>query len=84
MKVNWTRGCVTTCLSVDGKNYDDYTEQEKAELRQNVITWLSKNEDKVPTEDLLELILEMAGEYECSDEPCECCGDFIDSYEMIL
>ena len=82
MKINWTRGCVVTCLSIDKKDYDDYTDDEKGALRHHILDWLLHNEDKVSTEDLLELMLEMAGEYECSDHPCECCGDWVDSYEM--
>lgn len=82
MKINWTRGCINDNLVINEKKYSDYNDKDKIILRQIILNWLVQKEDVIPTKDIIELILEMAGKYECSDEPCECCGDFIDSYEM--
>lgn len=82
MKIKWVRGCVVTYLSIDKKSFKDYNDKQKNDIRQNILNWLKNEEKSVPTEDLIEFILEYAGEYECSDEPCECCGDFIDKYEL--
>lgn len=82
MKINWIRGCTNDNLIINGRNYSDYNYKDKIILRQLILNWLVQKEDIIPTKNIIELILVMAGKYECSDEPCECCGDFIESHEM--
>lgn len=84
MTINWISGCTNDNLIINGRNYSDYNDKDKIILRQLILNWLVQKEDIISTKDIIRFILEMAGKYECSDEPCECCGDFIESYEIIL
>lgn len=46
--------------------------------------WLAKK-DGDGLNNLLQHVLESYGKYQSlSDEPCECCGDWVDSYTLTI
>lgn len=41
-------------------------------------------EDSNDPNQLMRLVLEIYGDYECDGEPCECCGDTVDTWTLVL
>lgn len=81
MKLELTFGCIAYSLTIDGKQEIDLTNEQRIECINRIFEWYRKN----PTElnSLLQYFVEShADDYECSDKPCECCGDVVSTYKM--
>ena len=77
MKLVYRDGCVSTTLLID----DVSTVYIDIEEFKNVLHKLiDKENDLSILQDIFRCVVVYNGEYECSDEPCECCGDFTETY----
>ena len=76
MILKMVRGCVHDSLSVDGKEEINLTDEERQEVLKNIFEHLKPTDLNFVLHDLVETF----GEYECDDEPCETCGDYVETY----
>ena len=78
MKLEMTRGCICSSLTVDGVEEIDLNDS----YRKYVIRKICESMDPSRLNLMLQWYLSTFGEYECDDEPCECCGDYVEHFEM--
>lgn len=70
-------GCVVYCLNADGCSICQMNKEKQQVILDKIINKL----DVEPYE-LIDYLVRTHGDYECSDKPCECCGDYIESWKM--
>ena len=76
MILRMVRGCIHDSLRVDGKEEIYLTDEERQEVLNKILEHLKPNDLNLVLQDLVEIF----GEYECDDEPCETCGDYVETY----
>ena len=76
MTIRMIRGCICGSLSVNGKEEIDMTDEERQVVLKTIFEHFRPQDLNYVLQDLVERF----GEYECDDEPCETCGDYIESY----
>lgn len=76
MKLELVRGCVAGSLNVDGIEEVDMTDEQ----RQAVLDAIFKHLKPADLNYVLQDLIETFGEYEFDDQPCECCGDYVETY----
>lgn len=82
MELKQVTGCTAWSLTVNGKEEIRLTPEERKEAWQKLCLWLAEK-DGEDLNNFLQYILETYGEHQSlSDEPCECCGDWVDSYTL--
>lgn len=85
MKTEIIEGCMNYSFEVNGVSINEYTLNE---LKDILIVLTDHVVDKATEDDMCELktairnLVEMFGKHESDDEPCDCCGDFIDTYTL--
>lgn len=82
MKLNLTTGCICDSLTVDGVEEVDMTESLRTETKVKLLTWLAEHPEKLDLNQMLQQILPEYGEYDSSGEPCECCGDYVNEWNL--
>lgn len=80
MRVIMTRGCICNSLTVDKVEETHLTEEQREDVWQRLFLHLRKQ----GLNDVLQMVVENEGEYECSDHSCECCGDYIETYSLVI
>lgn len=81
MQIELTRGCTANSLTVDGIEEIHLTNEQRMEVKKRIGEWISRSE--VSLNELLVLLVEhFYDDYEGDDEPCECCGDFVETYKL--
>lgn len=81
MNLELTRGCMANSLTVDGVEEIHLTDEQRAEAKKRIAEWLLRED--VSLNKILALVIEhFYDEYECDDEPCECCGDYVETYKL--
>lgn len=83
MHLKYTTGCTADSLTVDGKEEIDLTPEQRREAWQKLCHWLARKDGEQLNE-LLQFILPQYGTYTGSDEPCECCGDWVTTYDLTI
>lgn len=81
MNIKMVRGCICDSLTIDGKEEINLNDRERVEIIKKVSGHLMKLEARYLNE-LLQFLLEKMGEYSCSGQVCECCGDFVETYKL--
>ena len=76
MIIRMVRGCICDSLSVDGKEEIDLTDEERQVVLNNIFEYIKPEHLNNALQELVQLF----GEYECDDEPCETCGDYVETY----
>ena len=76
MKLELVRGCVCDSLNIDGTEEIDLTDKQRQEVLDRIFKVLKPEHLNM----LLQDLIEEHGEYSHSDEPCEQCGDYIDTW----
>lgn len=76
MKILLTRGCIAGSLTIDGKEEIHLTDDERQKVLRHIFNHLKPEDLNYVLQDLVETF----GEYESDDEPCETCGDFVETY----
>lgn len=83
MILKQTTGCVCNSLTVDGVEEIDLTEDQRKEVILKISEYIA---NQMKTDDLncfLQTFIDFFGNGQCiSDEPCDCCGDWV--YETTL
>lgn len=92
MKFELSEGCMAYGFYADNKRVDDLNSEE---LKEAIVKIANKiNNTKLENEDdiarfntkayqvLYHMVYEFYDKYDSSDEPCECCGDWVETYEL--
>lgn len=82
MKLELTQGCIAGWLGADGIAEHEMDEQMRAKVFEEIFLFLKTKNDGL--NQLMRLVLEIYGDYECDGEPCECCGDTVDTWTLVL
>lgn len=77
MKLEMTEGCVCWSYTVDDREFTNLSLNEKKELIKSLV---DKTTDEAVLQGYFRNFLHTYGKHEGSDEPCDCCGDYIDTY----
>jgi hypothetical protein len=90
MKLELTEGCICDSFTADGKDINSMSGQELKDILKAVVAKITntKYEDENKVSYLQTILRDIVSlyydEYEIDDEPCDCCGDFIDTYTMTV
>lgn len=82
MKLEMSRGCIADWLGADGVLEIDMDDETRAKVYDKIIEFLKSQNDGLNR--LMQFTLEMYGEYESDDKPCDCCGDTVDTWTLEL
>lgn len=85
MKIEVTNGCIAYNFEIDGKSIHDCTidEIKDALTKANTYVVSKANDERVSDLQIaIRNLVELFGDCECSEDACECCGDFIETYTM--
>lgn len=83
IKLEYSRGCMANSLSLNGIEEIDLTDDERKQVIHKIFAWYRKHPKEL--NNLLQYFIESNyNDYQCSEKPCECCGDIIETYKMVL
>lgn len=82
MKIGKVSGCIHSCYTIDDKIIDSLNDKDIINARKNIIKFIQNNNDVITIEDLLNFVLDLCGDYEYDEKPCECCGDIVEYYKL--
>lgn len=82
MKLKMVTGCMTDSLTINGKEEIDLTDDKRADVWNKVCGYLIANGEHRYLNEFLQFVLIHHGEYGCSTEPCEQCGDYVETYKL--
>ena len=78
MKLDLVTGCICDSLNADGIEEIDMTDEHRQEVIDKICNWMKKNPQELNY--VMQELIPCFGEYESDDEPCECCGDYVETY----
>jgi hypothetical protein len=87
MKIEITNGCMAYDFEIDGKSIHDCTinELKDALTKANSYAVNKANDESVcDLQTAIRNLVELFGDCECDGIPCECCGDFVETYTLEL
>ena len=73
-------GCVHWCWEINDKDLQDYTPAEQREILHALVDMMTDEDVYNTTQEAVKSVCEDIGDYECDDEPCECCGDYTSTW----
>ena len=73
MIIRMVRGCICDSLSIDGKEEIDLTDEERQVVLKKIFEYIKPEHLNNVVQDLVQIF----GEYECDDEPCGTCDDYV-------
>lgn len=79
MRVEYSTGCISDGLKVDNHLFVHLSEEQKAEVKKRLCEWLEKQDEDLD-EILAWLVERFYDEYECDNEPCPQCGDYVETF----
>lgn len=82
MKLELTQGCIAGWLGADGIAEHEMDEQMREKVFEKIFAFLKTQQNGL--NHLMQLVLEIYGDYESDGEPCECCGDTVDTWTLTL
>ena len=85
MKIEIIQGCICDSFEIDGKPINDCTIDELKDALTNATAYVVSKANDERISDLqiaIRDLVELFGDYECSEDACECCGDFVETYTM--
>lgn len=92
MKFELTEGCLAWGFEADGERVENMSTQELKDAILKIADKISKMDVNTPQDTLEfnnkayrvvhEMVYNFYDDYECSSEPCECCGDWVETYKL--
>lgn len=82
MKLEMSRGCIADWLGADGMLEVEMDDETRSKVYDKIFEFLKTQNDGL--NQLMQFTLERYGEYESDDEPCDCCGDTVDTWTLEL
>ena len=80
MKLEYISGCIADYLGIDDIREVDMTDEQRKYYNDKICDFLKQHPEDLNY--LLQEIIPRYGEFDCDNEPCECCGDTIISYTL--
>jgi hypothetical protein len=87
MKIEVVNGCMAYNFEIDGKYINDCTIDEMKDALTKATDYVVRKANEERISDLqiaIRNLVELFGDCECDGIPCECCGDFIETYTLEL
>lgn len=87
MKIEVVNGCTAYSFEIDGKPIHDCTVDELKDVLAKANAYVVSKADDECVSDLqiaIRNLVELFGDFECSEDACECCGDFVETYTLEL
>ena len=81
MKLEYVSGCTSSSLTVDGIEEVLMTDEQRRAAWRKICLWMAELDGR-DLNCLLQFVIPLFGEYSSSDEPCECCGDWVDTWVL--
>ena len=79
MRLKKVTGCIADSLTAEFEGIEveeiDMTPDQRMEVIEKIADWLKKNPDQLNY--VMQDLIETFGDYEVSEEACECCGDHV-------
>ena len=85
MNIELVQGCIADSFEIDGKPIHDCTIDELKDALTKATAYVVSKANDEHISDLkiaIHNLVELFGDCECSEDACECCGDYIDTYTM--
>lgn len=88
MELKIIEGCICDSFTADGKDIDSLSEKELKDILKAAIAKITttnyKDENIIYClqNTLYEIVSRFYDEYESDGKPCECCGDFVETFKM--
>lgn len=85
MKIELTRGCTCDWLGIDGVSEVEMTDEQRQKYFKKILEMLPHLKPYDETgwfNSFLQWVCNTYGEYSCTDKPCECCGDYVETLEV--
>ena len=85
MKIEVVNGCMAYNFEIDGKYIHDCTIDEMKDALTKATDYVVSKVNDEHISDLqiaIRNLVELFGDCECDGIPCECCGDFVETYTM--
>ena len=67
-------------LTVDGKDGMDLTDGERKTVLKRIFEHLEPKD----LNEVMQVLIERFGDCETDDQPCETCGDYVDTYTWVV
>lgn len=81
MKLEYVSGCIVSSLTVDGVEEIHMTDEQRKDAWRKICLWMAEQDGR-DLNYLLQFVVPQFGEHSSSDEPCGCCGDWIDTWML--
>lgn len=82
MKIELTDGCICTGMCVDGTLISEMNEEQRHEVRKALCEYILNHEDVFDLFCLGEFVVTRTDSEYSYSGPCECCGDYIETWKM--
>lgn len=87
MEIELIEGCIADSFTADGKAFMDMSEMELKRvwlyLTQHILKQEFTDYKQIAVQNIMrEMVEDFADTHETSDEPCEQCGDWIETFKM--
>ena len=85
MKIEIIQGCICDSFEIDGKPINDCTIDELKDALTKANAYVVRNADDERVSNIqiaIHNLVELFGDCECDGIPCDCCGDFIETYTL--
>lgn len=87
MKIEVVNGCTAYSFEIDGKPFHDCTIDELKDALTKATAYVVSKANDERVSDLqiaIRTLVELLGDCECSEDACECCGDYVETYTLEL
>lgn len=79
MKLQYTEGCTAYSLTVDNAESID---MDINDFKSVIYKLIDKENDLAVLQNTFRDCIYSQGMYSCTEKPCECCGDYIETYTL--
>lgn len=79
-KIKLTRGCIKDSLTVNGKEFVD---MDLPEIKTIITDILNNESDDMLIREIIDMIVTYKG-IETDYYRCDCCGDYVETYELTI
>lgn len=75
----WDKSTTSNMICINKNIWDNILTEE---MYKDMCDLIDKIDDIAVLQSIFSSVLERCGKYDCSNKPCECCGDYIRHYAM--
>lgn len=82
MKIEVIDGCVCTGMYIDGTSISEMSKDQRHEVREALCKYIMEHEDEIDLFRLGAIVVSIADSEYSYSGPCECCGEYINTWKM--